>query len=146
MANLDYCDLDLARRIVDANRDIILGIKARIDANTTRGVGLAPLRLARTLADQVELPMMVHIGKGPPTLDEIFPLLHPGDILTHCCTGQDNRILEPNGHLKEFVRRAWDAGLILDVGHGTGSFSYGSPSACWRQGCRPTSSAPTRTS
>ena len=110
--------------MVDANRDIILGIKARIDVNTTRGAGLAPLRLARTLADQVELPMMVHIGKGPPTLDEIFPLLRSGDILTHCYTGQDNRILEPNGHLKEFVRRAWDAGLILDVGHGTGSFSY----------------------
>lgn len=124
LTNLDYCDLGLARRMVDANRDVILGIKARIDANTTRGVGLAPLRLARTLADQVELPMMVHIGKGPPPLDEIFPLLRPGDILTHCCTGQDNRILEPDGHLKEFVRRAWDAGLILDVGHGTGSFSY----------------------
>jgi dihydroorotase len=124
LANLDYCDLDLARRIVDANPDVILGIKARIDANTTRGVGLEPLRLARKLADQVELPMMVHIGKGPPTLEEIFTLLRPGDILTHCCTGQDNRILTPDGRLRDFVRRAWDAGLVLDVGHGTGSFSY----------------------
>ena len=146
LANLDYCDLGLARRMVDANRDVILGIKARIDVNTTRGVGLAPLRLARTLADQVELPMMVHIGKGPPPLDEIFPLLRPGDILTHCCTGQDNRILEPDGHLKEFVRRAWDAGLILDVGTGRAASATTSPSGCWRQGCRPTSSAPTRTS
>ena len=124
MANLDYCDLDLARRIVEANRDVILGLKARIDANTTRGVGLEPMRLARKLADRVELPMMVHIGKAPPALDEIFTLLRPGDILTHCCTGQANRILSPDGQLRDFVRRAWDAGLILDVGHGTGSFSY----------------------
>ena len=87
-------------------------------------MGIAPLRPARALADQVELPLMVHIGKGPPALDEIFRLLRPGDILTHCCTGQDNRILEPDGSLKEFVRRAWDAGLVLDVGHGTGSFSF----------------------
>jgi dihydroorotase len=124
MANLDYCDLDLARKTVEANRDVILGLKARIDAGTTRGVGLEPMRLARKLADQTELPLMVHIGKAPPALDEIFTLLRPGDILTHCCTGQANRILEPDGTLREFVRRAWDAGLVLDVGHGTGSFGY----------------------
>jgi dihydroorotase len=124
LTNLDYCDLGLARQIVDTNRDVILGIKARIDANTTRGVGLEPLRLARKLADQVDLPMMVHIGKGPPSLDEIFTQLRAGDILTHCCTGHDNRILEPDGRLRDFVRRAWDEGLVLDVGHGTGSFSY----------------------
>jgi len=124
LSNLDYCDLALARQIADAHRDVILGIKARIDANTTRGVGLEPLRLARKLADELELPLMVHIGKAPPTLEEIFALLRAGDILTHCCTGQANRILEPDGRMKDFVRRAWDAGLILDVGHGTGSFSY----------------------
>lgn len=124
LTNLDYCDLVLARRIVDANRDLIVGIKARIDANTTRGVGLEPMRLARKLADQVGLPMMVHIGKLPPPLEDIFTLLRPGDILTHCFTGQDNRILEPDGQLRDFVRRAWDGGVVMDVGHGTGSFSY----------------------
>ncbi|MDF3042697.1 MAG: amidohydrolase, partial [Thermomicrobiales bacterium] len=46
-ANLDYCDLDLAETIVDANRDLILGIKARIDKNTTRGVGIRALELGR---------------------------------------------------------------------------------------------------
>jgi dihydroorotase len=124
LTNLDHCDLGLARRIVDDNRDVIVGIKARIDANTTRGVGLEPMRLARKLADQVGLPMMVHIAKAPPLLEDIFTLLRPGDILTHCFTGQANRILEPDGRLKEFVRRAWEAGLVMDVGHGTGSFSY----------------------
>ena len=124
LTNLDYCDLGLARQIVDANRDVILGIKARIDVNTTRGVGLEPLRLARKLADQVDLPLMVHIGKGPPSLEEIFMLLRAGDILTHCFTGHDNRILEPDGRLRDFVRRAWGEGLVLDIGHGTGSFSY----------------------
>ncbi len=124
LANLDYCDLDLAHQIVDANRDVLVGIKARVDANTTRGVGLEPLRLARKLADRVGLPLMVHIGKGPPALDEIFTLLRPGDILTHCCTGQANRILGAGGRLRDFVRRAWNEGLVLDVGHGTGSFSY----------------------
>ncbi len=123
-ANLDYCDLALATQQVEANRDIVLGIKVRVDMLTTRGVGLEPMRLARKLADRVGLPLMVHVGKAPPTLDDIFTLLRPGDILTHCCTGQTNRILEADGSLLPFVRRAWDAGLVLDVGHGTGSFSY----------------------
>jgi dihydroorotase len=82
------------------------------------------MRLARKLADQVDLPMMVHIAKAPPPLEDVFTLLRPGDILTHCFTGQENRILEPDGRLKEFVRRAWNAGVVMDVGHGTGSFSY----------------------
>ncbi|MFA5028189.1 MAG: amidohydrolase/deacetylase family metallohydrolase [Candidatus Methylomirabilota bacterium] len=124
LANLDYCDLGLARRTVDANRDAILGLKVRLDASTTRGVGLEPMRLARKLADQVDLPMMVHIGKTPPLLEDIFTFLRPGDILTHCFTGQANRILDPDGRLRDFVRRAWEAGLVLDVGHGTGSFSF----------------------
>lgn len=122
--NLDYLDLDLARRTVEANRDVIVGLKARIDALTTRGVGLEPLRLTRKLADQVQLPVMVHIGKTPPPLEDILGLLRPGDILTHCCTGQTNRLLEPDGSLKRSVRQAWEAGLVLDVAHGTGSFSY----------------------
>lgn len=36
LANLDYCDVDLAEMITNQNRDLVLGIKARIDKNTTR--------------------------------------------------------------------------------------------------------------
>jgi dihydroorotase len=123
-ANLDYCDVDLAEKIVDANRDVILGIKARIDGLTTRGVGVRPLELARQLADRVELPLMVHIASGPPTLGEIAPLLRPGDILTHCFTGGDHRIVTPAGGVRTDVKTLHDRGLVLDIGHGTGSFSY----------------------
>ncbi|HET7037588.1 MAG TPA: amidohydrolase/deacetylase family metallohydrolase [Thermomicrobiaceae bacterium] len=124
LANLDYLNLDLATAIVAENRDLILGIKARIDRNTTRGVGIAPLKLARELADRVGLPLMVHIGAGPPTLHEIIPLLRPGDILTHCFTGGDMRILDPAGQLYPAVRELHERGVIFDIGHGTGSFSY----------------------
>jgi dihydroorotase len=136
-ANLDYCDVDLAARTVEANRDLILGIKARIDSNTTRGTGLRPLELARVLADRVELPLMVHIGNGPPSLDELLPLLRPGDILTHCFTGNDMRILTPERRVREDVLRLKEAGLILDIGHGTGSFSYETSEAALEQGLLP---------
>ena len=44
LSNLDYCDVDLAAMIVERNRDVILGIKARIDSSTTRGTGIAMRR------------------------------------------------------------------------------------------------------
>ena len=124
LATPEYAEAPLARQIVELNRDVIVGIKARIDRRTTRGTGIEPLRKAREVASQVGLPLMVHVGLGPPPLEEIVALLRPGDILTHCSTGHDNRVLESDGSLRQFVRRAWDHGLVLDVGHGSGSFSF----------------------
>ena len=136
-ANLDYCDVDLAAQIVDGNRDVILGIKARIDSLTTRGVGIRPLQLARELADRVGLPLMVHIGSGPPEIEEIAALLRPGDILTHCFTGGTHRIITPDKRARASVRALHDSGLILDIGHGTGSFSYEVAEAMLDQGILP---------
>jgi dihydroorotase len=135
--NPDYCDVDLAEKIVNANRDIILGIKARIDKNTTRGVGIYPLERARELADRVGLPLMTHIGYGPPTLEEVIPHLRPGDILTHCFTGGDHRILGKDKVVNSDIKKLHDAGLILDIGHGTGSFNYEVAEGMMEQGIMP---------
>lgn len=136
-ANLDYCDVDLAIRTVEENRDLIVGIKARIDHNTTRGVGIRPLHLARALADRVALPLMVHIGNGPPTLEEIVALLRPGDILTHCFTGGTHRLLSAEGRLSPIARELQLRGVLLDIGHGTGSFSYRTAEAALQEGVLP---------
>jgi len=50
LSNIDYCDIDLGQMIVEANRDLILGIKARIDPNTTRGTGIEPLKTSSRTA------------------------------------------------------------------------------------------------
>ena len=136
-ANLDYCDVDVAARVIEANRDRILGVKARIDANTTRGVGIRPLQLARQLADSLHLPLMVHIGNGPPTLEEVAALLRPGDILTHCSTGGTMRIITPDGKVQPAVRALREQGLVLDIGHGTGSFSFAVAEALLAEGIVP---------
>jgi dihydroorotase len=136
-ANIDYCDVDLAASIVEDNRDLIVGIKARIDAFTTRGTGIEPLALARELADQVHLPLMVHIGTAPPSLDEICEYLRPGDILTHCFTGQPNKVVQDSGLVNANIKDLHDRGLILDIGHGTGSFSFETAERMLDQGILP---------
>ncbi len=137
LSNLDYCNVDLATMMVNDNRDLILGIKARIDRNTTRGTGIRPLELARELADAIDLPLMVHIGAGPPTIDEVAHLLRPGDILTHCFTGGDMRILNDDGKINPAIKDLQERGLVLDIGHGTGSFSFETTDAMLSQGILP---------
>jgi dihydroorotase len=137
LANLDYCDIDLCCKLIDLNRDVILGVKARIDRNTTRGTGLAPLARARQAADRCELPLMVHIGMGPPPISEVLAYLKPNDILTHCFTGGDMRIIDDAGRLREAAKQAWDSGVIMDIGHGAGSFSFETAEALMGAGYKP---------
>jgi dihydroorotase len=136
-ANLDYCNVELAAQTVDENRDIILGIKARIDNNTTRASGIRPLELARELADRVDLPLMVHIGNGPPALADVLRLLRPGDMLTHCFTGGTHRIVGSDGRVDPAVRELQLRGVVLDIGHGTGSFDYTVAEAALADGIVP---------
>jgi len=136
-ANLYYDDVDLAIETASQNRDVIVGIKVRLDQNTIGHNGIVPMDRARAAADALNLPIMVHIGVAPPPLAEIIPRMRPGDVLTHCFTGHSNRIVDRNHNVRDDVQRAWDAGIILDVGHGGGSFSYPVAEAMIRQGLLP---------
>ncbi|HEU0163407.1 MAG TPA: amidohydrolase/deacetylase family metallohydrolase [Thermomicrobiales bacterium] len=136
-ANPDYWDVELAVETVERNRDVVVGIKARIDAKTTRGVGIEPLARARELADRVGMPLMTHIGTAPPSMDEVIPYLRPGDILTHCFTWQDMSIADESGKIRPEIRQLQDEGLILDVGHGAGSFGFGIAESMYAQGVLP---------
>ncbi len=137
MANLNYLDEKLATKVAEANRDLILGIKARIDVNTVGLNGLEPLRRARQVADDCGMPLMVHIGNGPPAVLDVLAFLKPGDILTHCCTGASMRLIDTEGRPLEDARRARDAGVILDIGHGAGSFDFEVAEAMLRHGLPP---------
>lgn len=136
-ANLAYLDVGLFRRLVDQNRDFVRGVKVRMGLNIVGEHGLEPLRRARRAAEECDLPLMVHIGFGPPEIEGVIALMRPGDILTHCCTGHSMKIVDDEGRLYEFARRAWDAGLVMDVGHGTGSFSFTSAEALMAAGRAP---------
>ena len=137
LADLDHCDPLLCERVIDANRDLVLGVKARIDRHTVGRNGLEPLRRARSVADATELPLMVHIAQGPPAVEDVVELLRPGDILTHCATGQSMRVVDARGRPFDFLRRAREDGLVLDVGHGAGSFSWASAAALVEAGLGP---------
>jgi dihydroorotase len=120
--DLDNCDVDLAIDAVMQHRDLIRGIKVRIDAETVGANGVQPLLRAREAAAACGVPLMAHIGAAPPKIDEVLTLLRPGDIVTHCASA-----IAAGGHPGEVspaVRDAYDAGVLFDIGHGSGGFAF----------------------
>ena len=139
VSNLTYVDPDVAMEAVKNNREYIVGIKVRIDALTTGDNGVLPLQRAVDTAESLKLPVMVHIGKRPPALSDIISQMRPGDVLTHCYTGGPgkNQLVDDNGRVHDFVLGAIDDGIVLDIGHGWGSFSYESAERLLDQGIVP---------
>jgi len=137
LANINYCNVDLCCNLINANRDFILGVKVRIDANTIGDNGLEPLRRAREAADRCELPLMVHIGIGPPEVASVFEYMRPGDILTHCFSSHSMKIIDDSGVILDIAKQAWDSGIIMDTGHGGGSFSFETAEKLISEGYKP---------
>jgi dihydroorotase len=47
------------------------------------------------------------------------------------------RIIDRQGRLRDEAKRVWDSGVIMDIGHGAGSFSFDTAEALMNQGYRP---------
>ncbi|MHA7848723.1 amidohydrolase/deacetylase family metallohydrolase [Serratia sp. D1N4] len=125
LAEMADINKSAVKQAIDGKPGFIIGIKARMSSSVVGQNGTQPLVLAKEIQQENhQLPLMVHIGNNPPDLDEIADLLTQGDIITHCYNGKPNRILTPAGALRESIQRALKRGVLLDVGHGTASFSF----------------------
>jgi dihydroorotase len=104
--------------------DVIVGIKVRLGHQMVGDDPAPALRLAREAADELGLPLMVHVIDMRPPIGWLLPYLGRGDIVTHCFHGNEGGILDADGRLFPSVRRARERGVRFDVGHGVGSFAY----------------------
>ncbi len=111
--------------VADCNRDVIVGIKVRVGRNASGEQGIIPLQIARQAAERLGMSIMVHIDEPPPTLDEVLGLMRPGDVLTHCFRPFPNTPATADGRVEPFVLEARERGIIFDIGHGMGSFAFG---------------------
>jgi len=126
LSDLRYCDVQKVVDTVDRHRDCIIGIKIRLTAGLADdGKNEAPgLELARKAADESGLPLFIHSPGSSLTMPELLPLLRGGDVLTHCYHGRPCGIVDESLQLLPEVKDKLDDGLLLDVGHGVGSFSF----------------------
>ena len=110
--------------VADANRDVIVGIKVRLGRLTSGVHGTGPLDIALQVGNEIGMPIMVHIDHPPPSYEEVLDMLRPGDVLTHCFRPFPNTPVSAQGAIKSAVLEARKRGVIFDIGHGKGSFSF----------------------
>ncbi len=137
LENIRYCNVEEAVRCVEKYPGLIQGIKVRSSGNVVGDNGIIPVELARAAAERVGLPMMVHIGPTPPDLKDILARMRPGDILTHCSTGFAQRLVDDHGKVKPEALEARARGVIMDIGHGMGSFSFETAQILLANGFKP---------
>jgi predicted amidohydrolase len=90
-------DVDRTLACVEANRDVIRGIKVRASHVILGSWGITPVKVAKKVARITKLPLMVHVGEPPP---------HRHPLLQRQARRQHPRRragLEPGREL----RRAW---------------------------------------
>jgi dihydroorotase len=90
-----------------------------------------------------KVPVMVDFGEHDPpnSIESLFmEHLRPGDIFTHTFSygpKQRETIVDESGKVKPFVFAAQKRGLIFDVGHGGGAFSWRQAVPAMKQGFKP---------
>jgi dihydroorotase len=130
LADPRLIDEDRIEKAVDANRDIIVGIKIMATGGALGAEGLKPLARARKLADNLKIPLLVHIGESwtkdatPVHVGDVLKYLRAGDIVTHMFTVHPGGLLDPNGKLWPQVRDAKESGVLMDVGHGLHNLNF----------------------
>ena len=144
LSDLCFADVEGTIDLCKSHPEIILGVKVRL----TRGAlgktkPLEALRLAREAAEKAGKPLMVHgirtdqkdVLRGV-TLTDVLSELRSGDILTHPYA-ENSGILDEKGKVIPEVNEAVERGVMLDVAHGRGNFSFEVASKALDQGLRP---------
>ncbi|MFJ7977356.1 amidohydrolase/deacetylase family metallohydrolase [Peribacillus sp. NPDC096379] len=124
LANLNWLNEEKLKKTIVEYKDFIIGLKARISNSVVGSNGIEPLKIARRFSSDTGLPLMVHIGSGPPGMNEILDLLEKKDIITHYLNGKANNLFDQAGQPLPKLLQAIERGVHLDVGHGTASFSF----------------------
>jgi dihydroorotase len=138
LKDITRADVSLARGAIARNRDIVVGVKARLSENVVGSNDLEALRRAQEAAAPFNLPVMIHIGQSVSPMRAILPLLKRGDIVTHVYAPPPNSILDQDGRLFLDVTAARRRGVIFDFGNGTlDHFNWDMVERATRQGFWP---------
>ncbi|MGQ0655562.1 MAG: amidohydrolase/deacetylase family metallohydrolase [Betaproteobacteria bacterium] len=132
----DCIDIDATVKSALDNPDIVRGFKAHAELGGFARWGIESIRKSAEIARRADLPVYIHFGQlwdlpetgangvDPDTiLDQVVPLLKPGDILAHPFTRHPGGFVNREGKVHPVVKEALARGLKTDVGHGS-HFSY----------------------
>jgi dihydroorotase len=137
LTDLRYADVESAVKTCARYSESIVGIKIRMTKNLVGQNGREGLKRARAVCEATGLPLMLHPNDSPLSLEEMLGQMKAGDIMTHCFHQSETGILDELGRVRPEARKAVEGGILFDVGHGAGSFSYQVAAAAMAQGLLP---------
>ena len=127
-------DVPAALRVAKAHADVIVGIKVRCSESYSGPNDLEAVAAARSVADQIGKPLMIHVGNPFSPMEKILELTRPRDIVTHAFRrAGGGGVIGSDGHVSNYIRRASERGILFDVGHGSGSFSFAATEAALKE-------------
>lgn len=120
---------DKMERVIEANRENILGLKIRLSKGVVpEESGTDYLKAVVELADRLNerlgtsLRVCVHTTNSPVTAGEVADCLRPGDIFCHCYQGTGNPICPEGGSIDSGVLAARSRGVLFDAANGKSNF------------------------
>lgn len=104
-------------------RDVLLGLKLKVQTEDIAQYGLKPLTESLRIASSLECSVAVHSTNPVVPMGEFVTCLHRGDIVAHAFHGKGSTIINDDGTVLTEVRHARERGVIFDAANGRSHFS-----------------------
>jgi dihydroorotase len=137
LEDIRWASVEQCVQVAEANRDVVVGVKLRAGYQMVGPDPRPAVALALEAAGALGLPLMVHVIDMGMPLPELLGRMRPGDVVTHCFHGNDGGLLDGDGNVWPEAREARGRGILFDVGHGSGSFTWRVARAALAQGFPP---------
>lgn len=139
LRTLDMANVESAVRIIERNRDTIVGVKVQLPGPNSPFASDAVELLKRAVeaGERSGTPVLCHIAGGI-EMGTLFEILRPGDIVTHCFASDEPTFIE-NGKVRPEVWAGVKKGVRLDISPAGNSSHFGWTVAetCAREGLWP---------
>ena len=135
--DLHRADVAQAVEAGSRNRDRVVGIKARLGRVQAADNDVDGLKRAIEAAEAIDGFVMIHVGNSATPLPDLMRMLRPGDAVTHSFHGFADGVLEDSGAVIEGMQEAQARGVVIDVGHGAGGFSFRAAEKALSEGVLP---------
>jgi len=132
---------------IKSNLNLIKGVKVRAVQETAESVGLKAIEIAKKVASDCNLPLMVHIGGGRreryenDMMDDftcsLSSLMEKGDIVSHYLTWQPGGMIRGNGYICKEMQLMYERGVFFDSCLGVSNFNFEIAKIAIREGFLP---------
>lgn len=141
-------DPEATLKVIENNRNVIRGVKLRATGAAIEEAGFEMVRVAKRIATDAGLPLVVHIGIDPwektpketvgAFTRELLDLLDKGDILAHVFTPKIGGVIQADGTVAPELKEAMKRGVVLDVANAASNFRFEVARKGLEQGILPT--------